>query len=235
MLKVNNITVNYGHIEALRGLSLEINEGEIVAIIGPNGAGKTTLLMTISGILRPKSGTIEFLERRIDTLPTHKIVELGIGHIPQGRQLFPAMTVADNLLLGAYRVRNVEAIQPQLERVYSSFEVLRERSNQRAGTLSGGEQQQLAIGRGLMAMPKLLLLDEPTWGLAPLVVENIALMINNLRKEGLTLLLVEQNAHIALDIADRGYVLQTGSITASGRSSELKQMGVVKRAYLGGT
>lgn len=233
MLKVRNLDVYYGNLQALSGVSLDVNEGELVAFIGANGAGKTTFLMTVSGIIKPTSGTIEFLGTRLDKLPPHTIVSLGIAHIPQGRQLFPEMTVLENLELGAYRSGSAKGIERKLREIYSYFEVLGERRNQKAATLSGGEQQMLAIGRALMASPKLLLLDEPSSGLSPIVTKNVAEIIDNLHREGLAILLVEQNAYLALELADRGYVLETGHVVAYGKTSDLLQTEVIKRAYLG--
>lgn len=233
MLKVDHLNVFYGSIQALRDVSIEVNQGEIVTLVGANGAGKTTFMMTLSGIKRPASGTVEFQGARIDKLPPHDIVSMGVAQVAQGRQLFPDMTVVENLELGAYRARDTNRIEQKLQQVYGYFEVLGKRKNQRAGTLSGGEQQMLAIGRALMANPKLLLLDEPSAGLAPVIVDNLAEIITNLRKEGLTILIVEQNAHLALDIADRGYVLETGTLVAQGTASELARSELVKKAYLG--
>lgn len=235
MLKVKNLDVYYGGAQVLREVSIDINEGEIVTLIGSNGAGKTTLLLTLSGVKTPTSGSVEFLGRRIDKLPSHKIVNLGIAQVPQGRQLFPNMTVLENLEVGSYQTigsRNIN-IQKKVQEIYSYFEVLSKRKNQRAGTLSGGEQQMLAIGRALMTSPKLLLMDEPSSGLAPIIVQNLAEIIINLRKGGLTILLVEQNAYLALELADRGYILENGSIVASGKPTELLGSELVRRAYLG--
>jgi len=235
MLKVNDLSVYYGNASALRGVSVEVNVGELVALIGANGAGKTTLLMTISGIVRPTSGSIEFQETRIDILSSHAIVAMGVAHVPQGRELFPEMTVLENLELGAYRATDAKSkgMKQKLEEIYGYFETLNQRRNQKAGTLSGGEQQMLAIARALMASPKLLLLDEPSTGLAPLVVERLAQIISDLHKEGLPMLLVEQNAYLALELADRAYVLETGNIVTSGNTSDLLQSKLVKEAYLG--
>lgn len=233
MLKVKDLNVHYGSIQALREVSLDANEGELVALIGANGAGKTTFLMTLSGIIKQTSGTIEFMGAKLDKLPSHSIVSLGIAHVPQEKHLFPEMTVSENLELGAYRSKNVKGMEQKLREVHSYFEVLRERRNQKAGTLSGGEQQMLAIGRALMVSPKLLLLDEPSSGLSPLIVENLARIISNLHREGLTILLVEQNAYLALDLADRGYVLESGHVVASGKAHDLLQTELVKKAYLG--
>ncbi len=233
MLKVDGINVFYGDLQALWDLSFEVNEKETVAIIGSNCAGKTTTLNTISGILRPRTGSIEFLGQRIDELPPHRIVELGIAQTPEGRQLFPSMTVKENLEMGAsvseaWRNRN-----RTMEWVLELFPRLEERKTQMAGTLSGGEQQMLAIGRGLMSMPKLLMLDEPSLGLAPMLVLKTFEMIERIRKEGVSILIVEQNVYHALELADRGYVIETGKITIEGESKELMDNEHVKTAYLG--
>jgi branched-chain amino acid transport system ATP-binding protein len=235
MLNVSSLDAYYGRLQVLRQVSLEVNEGELVTLIGANGAGKTTLLMCVCGIVRQNSGTIEFMGKRINRLPPHVIVGLGIIQVPQGRLLFPEMTVAENLELGAHRAGNGrnKKLEQKFEEVYGLFEMLGQRKNQRAGTLSGGEQQMLAIGRALMGDPKLLVLDEPSFGLAPIMVEMLANVIGDLHSKGLPILLVEQNAHLALELADRGYVLQSGSIVASGRASELAESEVVKAAYLG--
>ena len=235
MLRVKALDVHYGAIQALTGVSIDVHEGELVTLIGANGAGKTTLLMTLSGILKPTSGTIEFLGTRIDRLSSYARISLGIVQVPQGRLLFPEMTTLENLELGAYRATDAKSksLKQKLEEIYGYFEVLKERRNQKAGTLSGGEQQMLAIGRALMANPKLLLMDEPSSGLAPLVVEELASIITNLHQKGLTILLVEQNASLALKLADRGYVLETGSIVISGKTSDLAQNELVRKAYLG--
>lgn len=235
MLRVKAIDVYYGAIQALTGVSIDVNEGEMVTLIGANGAGKTTLLMTLSGIIKPTSGTIEFLGTRTDKLSSHALISLGIVQVPQGRLLFPEMTTLENLEMGAYRATDAKSksMKQKLEEIYDYFEVLKERKNQKAGTLSGGQQQMLAIGRALMSSPKLLLMDEPSSGLAPLVVEELARIITDLHEKGLTILLVEQNASLALRLADRGYVLETGSIVTSGKASELAQNEQVRRAYLG--
>lgn len=236
MLKLTSVVSCYGRIVALRGVSVHVNEGEIVAIIGGNGAGKTTLLNTVSGGLTPRSGTVEFLGTRVNGVPTERLVQMGISHVPQGRQLFPDMTVYENLLLGAYtrsRADRRRRLAEDLERVYSIFPRLKERSGQLAGTLSGGEQQMLAIGRALMCKPKLLLLDEPSMGLAPLVVKEIFRVVAGLHKQGTTVLLVEQNAKAALSVAQRGYVLETGRVVLEGTAYELARNPEVRRAYLG--
>ena len=234
MLKINNLNVHYGRVHALNDVSLDVKEGELVTIIGSNGAGKSTLLMTISGIKKPTSGAVEWEGIRIDKLQSHNIVSLGIVQVPEGRHLFPKMTVLENLELGACLSKDTEWNKQNIKKVCSYFEVLGQRMNQLAGTLSGGEQQMLAIGRALMANPKLLLLDEPSLGLAPIIVEDVAQVIRNLRQEeGIAILLVEQNAHLALELADRGFVLETGSIVVSGTAKKLRNSTMVKKAYLG--
>lgn len=232
-MKVDGINVFYGDLHALWDLSFEIKEKETVAIIGSNCAGKTTTLNTISGILRPRTGSIEFLGHRIDELPPHRIVELGIAHTPEGRQLFPSMTVMENLEMGASVPEAWRNRDRTIEWVFELFPRLEERKTQMAGTLSGGEQQMLAIGRGLMSMPKLLMLDEPSLGLAPMLVLKTFEMIERIRKGGVSILIVEQNVHHALELADRGYVLETGKITIEGASEELMENEHVKKAYLG--
>lgn len=235
MLKVRSLNVHYGAIQALKGVSINVSHGELVTLIGANGAGKTTLMMTLSGILKPTSGTIEFLGERLDQLSSYHIIDLGLVQVPQGRQLFPEMTTLENLELGAYRAKNVgnQRTEDKLEKVYGYFEILRERKNQKAGTLSGGEQQMLAIGRALMASPKLLLMDEPSSGVAPLIVEHLANIIIDLYKSGLSILLVEQNAYLALELASRGYVLENGRLVMTGQAAELLQSERVMKAYLG--
>jgi branched-chain amino acid transport system ATP-binding protein len=231
---VNNIEVCYGVISALQDVSLEINAGEIVTLIGANGAGKTTLLRTISGLIRQSRGTIVFDGHDISLRKPHEIVRLGMSHVPEGRQIFPHHTVRENLILGAYQDHDQSRIRQNMDRCYSLFPVLAERREQRAGTLSGGEQQMLAIGRALMARPKLLLLDEPSLGLAPLIVRKIFDIIREINAAGTTVFLVEQNAHMALGIANRAYVLQTGSIIKSDDAKRLLEDPDVKKAYLGG-
>ncbi len=233
MLKVNDINVYYGAIHAIKGVSFEVNGGEVVTLIGANGAGKSTILNTVCGLLRSRTGSIEFLDKNLAAVPAHKIVELGMAHVPEGRRVFQQMTVEENLEMGAYtQARSTMA--PNLERVYQQFPRLKERRKQVAGTLSGGEQQMLAMGRGLMSSPRLLMLDEPSMGLAPILVEQIFEIIKQLHQAGTTILLVEQNARMALSVADRGYVLETGKIVATGTGDELLHDEAVKRAYLGG-
>ncbi|MDQ4074773.1 MAG: ABC transporter ATP-binding protein [Chloroflexota bacterium] len=238
LLELQSVSTYYGRIQALKGVSLHVDEGEIVALVGANGAGKTTLLKTISGLLHPASGQIRFEGKDITYASPAEIVQVGISHVPEHRQVFGTMTVRDNLLLGAYqrywRVGK-QAVERDLERVYSIFPVLRERRKQLAGTMSGGEQQMLAIGRGMMARPKLMLFDEPSLGLAPLIVKDLFRVIADLREEGMTILLVEQNARAALRLADRGYVLETGEVALSGEADDLLSDKRVQEAYLGGT
>ena len=233
MLDLHEVEVAYGNIRALKGISLTVAEGELVTLIGSNGAGKSTTLKTISGLLRPKSGTLLYRGQPLDHLPPHKIVTLGISHCPEGRHLFGRLTVAENLKLGAVQRRDHENIRRDIEHIYSLFPVLKARSAQLAGTLSGGEQQMLAIGRALMSRPQLLLLDEPSLGLAPILVRVIFDTILQLKREGTTILLVEQNARLALDIADRAYVMETGRVTLQGLAKELKHNPQVEHTYLG--
>ena len=233
MLKVNDINVYYGAIHAIKGVSFEVNGGEVVTLIGANGAGKSTILNTVCGLLRSRTGSIEFLDKNLAAVPAHKIVELGMAHVPEGRRVFQQMTVEENLEMGAYTQAR-STIAPNLERVYQQFPRLKERRKQVAGTLSGGEQQMLAMGRALMSDPKLMMLDEPSMGLAPILVEQIFDIIKTLHKNGTTILLVEQNAQMALSVADRGYVLETGKIVSSGTGAELLNDESVKKAYLGG-
>ena len=233
MLKVNEINVYYGAIHAIKGVSFEVNGGEVVTLIGANGAGKSTILNTVCGLLRSRTGSIEFLDKNLANVPAHKIVELGMAHVPEGRRVFQQMTVEENLEMGAY-TQSRSSVDPNLERVYDQVPRLKERRKQVAGTLSGGEQQMLAMGRGLMSNPKLLMLDEPSMGLAPILVEQIFEIIQRLHKAGTTILLVEQNARMALSVADRGYVLETGKIVATGTGEELLRDEAVKKAYLGG-
>ncbi len=233
MLQLTDVVAGYGPITVLQGISLEVGEGEVVALLGANGAGKTTLLRTISALLRPVAGKVEFAGRRIDRLPPDGVVALGLVHVPEGRQIFSELTVAENLRLGAYRRRDRTKVKSDLERVLSIFPVLRERYGQPGGTLSGGEQQMLAIARALMAAPRLLLLDEPSLGLAPLLVQRIFEVIREIHAAGVTVLMAEQNAHMALAVADRAYVLQSGSVRLSGPAAELKANPEVKHLYLG--
>ena len=234
LLQIQDVAVYYGGIQALKGVSLHLDVGELLAIVGANGAGKTTLLRTVSGVLRARSGSIRFDGRDVTRLPPHAIVGLGIAHSPEGRQLFGGLTVVENLRLGAVQRSDRAAVEQDFEYVFELFPILRERRQQRAGTLSGGEQQMLAIGRALMARPRLLLLDEPSLGLAPLLVERIFDVIARLKSERVTLLLVEQNARMALEVADRAYVMETGRIKLTGSAAELAANPDVERAYLGG-
>ena len=233
MLKVNNINVYYGSIHAIRDVSFEVNDGEIVTLIGANGAGKSTILKTISGLMKSKTGSITFMDEKLDIVPAHKIVELGLAHVPEGRRIFLQMSVQENLEMGAYTA-DAKSIPESLENVFANFPRLKERRSQIAGTLSGGEQQMLAMGRAMMSKPKLLMLDEPSMGLAPILVEQIFDIIKSYHKMGTTILLVEQNAQAALAVADRAYVLETGRIVMSGTGSEVAASPAVKKAYLGG-
>ncbi len=233
ILKVNDINVYYGAIHAIKGISFEVNPGEIVTLIGANGAGKSTTLQTVSGLLHSRTGSIEFLGENLSGVPAHKIVARGLAQVPEGRRVFLQMTVEENLEMGAY-TRSGGGIDADMEKVYNYFPRLMERRRQIAGTLSGGEQQMLAMGRALMSRPKLLMLDEPSMGLAPILVEQIFEIIRTLHKAGTTILLVEQNAQAALSVADRGYVLETGKIVTSGTGAELLASPEIKRAYLGG-
>ncbi len=233
ILKVDNINVYYGAIHAIKGVSFHVDRGEVVTLIGANGAGKSTTLQTISGLLRSRTGSVEFLGENISRLPPHKIVERGLAQVPEGRRIFLQMTVQENLEMGAY-TRSGSGVDEDLEKVFAQFPRLKERRRQVAGTLSGGEQQMLAIGRALMSSPKLLMLDEPSMGLAPILVEQIFDIIRRLHENGTTILLVEQNAQMALSVADRAYVMETGSISLSGTGRELAESDQVKKAYLGG-
>ena len=233
LLTVEGLETYYGNIQALKGIAFTVAEGAIVALLGANGAGKSTTLKSISGLVVPTRGSITFMGQRLERLSSERVVRLGISHVPEGRELFPELTVLENLKMGAYTRRDRRAIQQTLERVYAHFPILAERRLQLAGTLSGGEQQMLAIGRALMAQPRLLLLDEPSLGLAPLLVEEIFRIIREIHSSGTTVLLVEQNANKALAIADYGYVLETGSIALSGRSRDLLLDDHVRRSYLG--
>jgi branched-chain amino acid transport system ATP-binding protein len=234
LLELKNIHTYYGHIHALKGLSIKVNEGEIVTLIGSNGAGKSTTLRTISGLLRPRHGEITLEGKRINQMPPHDILKLGISQSPEGRRIFPRLTVLENLELGAYGrgIKGTE-FQEDLERIFYLFPRLRERIEQKGGTLSGGEQQMLAIGRSLMSRPRVLLLDEPSMGLAPVLVEQIFEIIKEINEQGMTVLLVEQNALLALAIAHRGYVIQTGQIVLEDEAKALSENETVKKAYLG--
>jgi len=234
LLEIKNLSVYYGVIQALKDISFEVNEGEIVTLIGANGAGKTTTMHAISGLLQPKSGQIIFDGVEIDKVPAHKIVKLGISQVPERRHVFKELTVYENLLMGAYLEKDKAKIKKDIEYMYSLFPRLEERKNQIAGTLSGGEQQMLAISRALMSHPKVLLLDEPAMGLSPLLVDEVIDIIKKIHAEGTTILLVEQNAEKALSIADKAYVLETGKIVLSGTGEELKSKDEIKKAYLGG-
>ena len=233
ILKVDDINVYYGSIHAIKGISFEVNQGEIVTLIGANGAGKSTTLNTISGLLKSSTGSVTFMDEDLGKVPAHKIVSKGLALVPEGRRVFLQMTVQENLEMGAY-TRGARVPESDLEKVFEQFPRLKERRKQVAGTLSGGEQQMLAMGRALMSNPKLLMLDEPSMGLAPILVEQIFDIIRELHKSGTTILLVEQNAQAALSVADRGYVLETGKIVTSGTGAELLSSPAIKKAYLGG-
>ena len=234
MLEVKDLQVYYGMIHAIKGVSFHVNEGEIIALIGANGAGKTTILHTITGLLAPKGGQVVFEGKDITKTPAHKIVELGMAHVPEGRRVFAQLSVYQNLKMGAYTRSDKNEIEESLEMVYKRFPRLEERKNQMAGTLSGGEQQMLAMGRALMSHPKLLMMDEPSMGLSPLLVDQVFEIIKDINKDGTTILLVEQNAGKSLAISDRAYVLETGKIVLSGTGKELMESEDVKKAYLGG-
>ncbi len=233
LLKIEDLHVSYGAVRAIKGISLEVNDGELVSLIGANGAGKTTTLHTISGLVPAESGSITLDGTDLRKIAPNKIIEIGLAHVPEGRHVFARMTVEENLAMGAYIVRDKAKIKRQLERVYAHFPRLAERSRQLAGTLSGGEQQMLAMGRALMTEPKMLLLDEPSMGLSPILVKEIFSMIKALHSDGITILLVEQNAKMALSISDRAYVLETGLISMSGKAQDLLHDDKVRRAYLG--
>ena len=234
MLKIDNIHVYYGASHALKGVSLEVHKGEIVTLIGANGAGKSTTLRTVSGLLAPKSGSISFLGENIAGMPAYAIVKHGISQVPEGRRIFAEMSVQENLEMGAFTRKDKAGVEKDFEIVYNRFPRLKERRKQQAGTLSGGEQQMLAMGRALMSRPKLLLLDEPSMGLAPLLIKEIFSIIEDINREGTTVLLVEQNANMALSIAHRAYVMETGRITLQGAAKELAASEDVRKAYLGG-
>lgn len=234
LLEVKNLKVGYGKIIAVKDISITVNEGEIVTLVGSNGAGKSTMLKTISGLLKPKEGEIHFDGQRIDGKEGHEVVKLGLCHSPEGRRIFPRMTVSENLDLGAFLRNDKAAVEKDREYVLDLFPRLRERISQRAGTMSGGEQQMLAVSRALMGAPKLLMLDEPSMGLAPVLVDMIFETILKIREQGITILLIEQNAAAALDVADRAYVLESGLITMSGKASDLAKDEAVTKAYLGG-
>ena len=233
MGKVTDLKVYYGVIQAIKGISFEVNEGEVIALIGANGAGKTTILHTVTGLVEAKAGTVEFEGRDITKMPGHKIVTLGMAHVPEGRRVFSDLTVLENLKLGAYTRKDKNEVEETLKMVYKRFPRLEERKNQMAGTLSGGEQQMLAMGRALMSHPKIILMDEPSMGLSPIFVNEIFDIIKEVSASGTTVLLVEQNAKKALSIADRAYVLETGKIVLEGKADELMNDASVKKAYLG--
>lgn len=234
MLEVKNLEVYYGVICALKGISFEVNEGEIVSLIGANGAGKTTMMQSVVGLIPKKSGSVIFDGKDITKMPCHKIVQLGMTQVPEGRRIFQELSVYENLMMGAYTVKDQQKFKGELEKIYDLFPRLAERRNQIAGTLSGGEQQMLAMSRALMINPKLLMLDEPSMGLAPILVDQIFEIIKHLHEQGTTILLVEQNASKALEISDRAYVLETGKITVTGTGAELASSDEVRKAYLGG-
>ena len=234
MLKVDNLSIHYGVIQAVKDVSFEVNEGEVVSLIGANGAGKTSILRTISGLVRPSQGTISFLGQEIQKAPARKIVASGLSQVPEGRHVFPGLTVLENLEMGAFLSNNRDENQKNLKTVFGRFPRLEERKSQDAATLSGGEQQMLAMGRALMSKPKLLLLDEPSMGLAPIFIQEIFDIILDIQKQGTTVLLIEQNANKALSIADRGYVLEIGKVVLSGTGKELLESEEVQKAYLGG-
>ena len=233
MLEIKDLEVYYGMIQAIKGISFEVNEGEVIALIGANGAGKTTILHTISGLIAPKKGSITFEGQEITKIPAHKIVENGLAQVPEGRRVFPSLSVLQNLKLGAYTRKDKKEIDDTLKMIYERFPRLEERKNQPAGTLSGGEQQMLAMGRALMSKPRIILMDEPSMGLSPIFVNEIFVIIKQVSASGTTVLLVEQNAKKALSIADRGYVLETGKIVKEGKASDLLNDEAVKKAYLG--
>ena len=233
MLEIKDLEVYYGMIQAIKGISFEVNEGEVIALIGANGAGKTTILHTISGLIAPKKGSMTFEGQELTKIPAHKIVENGLAQVPEGRRVFPSLSVLQNLKLGAYTRKDKKEIDDTLKMIYERFPRLEERKNQPAGTLSGGEQQMLAMGRALMSKPRIILMDEPSMGLSPIFVNEIFDIIKQVSASGTTVLLVEQNAKKALSIADRGYVLETGKIVKEGKASDLLNDEAVKKAYLG--
>ena len=234
LLEVKDLSVNYGVIRALKGVSFEVNEGEIVTLIGANGAGKTTTMQSVIGLIPSAGGTVIYDGHDITKMPCHKIVHLGMSQVPEGRRVFQELTVYENLVMGAYSIKNNASFKEDIEKIYTRFPRLAERTNQIAGTLSGGEQQMLAMGRALMSHPKLLMLDEPSMGLSPILVDQVFEIIKDINKDGTTILLVEQNAGKSLAISDRAYVLETGSIVLSGTGAELSSSEDVKKAYLGG-
>ena len=233
MLEIKDLEVYYGVIQAIKGVSFEVNQGEVIALIGANGAGKTTILQTITGLLSPKKGSVLFEGQDLTKIPAHKIVSLGMAHVPEGRRVFADLSVYENLKMGAFTRKDKNEISESLEKVYARFPRLEERKNQLAGTLSGGEQQMLAMGRALMSNPKIILMDEPSMGLSPILVNEIFDIIQSVSKSGTTVLLVEQNAKKALSIADRAYVLETGSIVLDGKANDLLNNDSIKKAYLG--
>ncbi|MEV7441949.1 ABC transporter ATP-binding protein [Streptomyces sp. NPDC056257] len=233
LLKVEDLKVAYGKIEAVKGISFEVNEGEIVCLVGTNGAGKTTTLRTLSGLIKPKSGSITFDGKPLASVPAHKIVSLGLAHSPEGRHIFPRLTIAENLQLGAFLRTDKDGIEKDVQRAYEMFPILGERRKQAAGTLSGGEQQMLAMGRALMSQPKLLMLDEPSMGLSPLMMQKIMATIKDLKAAGMTILLVEQNAQAALSLADHAHVMEIGKVVLSGTGRDLLHNEDVRKAYLG--
>lgn len=233
MLEVKDLEVYYGVIQAIKGVSFHVDQGEVIALIGANGAGKTTILHTVTGLLAPKKGSVHFEGKDITKMPAHKIVSLGMAHVPEGRRVFAELSVYENLKMGAYTRKDKTEIEETLEKVYTRFPRLKERRNQMAGTLSGGEQQMLAMGRALMSKPKIILMDEPSMGLSPILVNEIFDIIQEVSKSGTTVLLVEQNAKKALSIADRAYVLETGNISIEGKAKDLLEDDAIKKAYLG--
>ena len=234
LLEIKDLIVNYGKAKALDGISLSVDEGEVVSIIGANGAGKTTILRTISGLKKPTSGEVWFQDKRIDGMPAHQIIKMGIVHVPAGRMLFAPMTVLDNLKIGAYVRKDKQNIKRDIDAMYEHFPILRERGAQLAGSLSGGEQQMLAIACALMARPKLLLMDEPSTGLSPLLVAELGNIIKDVHQSGVSIILVEQNTRLAFKLAKRGYILEVGSVVLEGSTEELANSELVKKAYLGG-